>query len=362
MHAARLKNMTGLTVATLLTAFSWVQADTVVLNNGDQLTGKITQIDPTTVQLTSPVLGALRIPRDGIKILRSDAKVNIVDAAGQSHTSFVGPNPEATTWGERAEIVPPPSPPPPPAPIPTAPPAAVAAHPMNLEPYYLPVGPHWKNQLALGLINTSGNTESTQMSGEVDFNYQTEPHELNLKFGGAYGETNGSRDNQLAFGSAIYRRALPEWHMERWFLFAESHNTYNGIKGISFRTIDDGGLGYYLVKSERFNMDVRGGPGITYVKHFDGEDSTDLTGMVGLRAIYKLSNRVTLSEEALYSNGLTDTARYQIFSDTSALIKLPEVQRGFGFKLSFQDSYDSTVVSPSKQNDTRLILALTLDF
>lgn len=350
-QAQRLR--TGWIVLAALTAagLGWpARGDTVVLKNGDQLTGTIMSIEPTTVRIKSPILGELAVPRDGIKRLQSQEKVRFIDASGAAHEAYVGPGTEAAAFTEAAAI----------------PPAAATEPaketPLNLEPYFLPVGPHWKNQLAVGLLNTTGNTESTQYTGEADFHYNTAPWEINMKIGGAYGVTDDTRNMELAFFDVLARRDLPELHTHRWFLFAESHELYDGIKGITFRSIDNAGVGHYIWKGQRLNMDLRSGPGVTYVRHFTEGEGIDFTGLVGFRATYKINDRLSLSEDLLYTNALTHTDRFQAVSETALHLKLPELGRGFGLKGSFQDDYDSTAPAGRAKNDTRLVLALTLDF
>lgn len=330
------------------------RADTVILQNGDRITGTITRITPTNVQVDTAALGALTIQRSGIKTLESIRKIAITDSFGDTHQAYLAPAPDGLSYME----VPLPSTAAPTAVTTTAP----ATNPHDLDPYHLPVGPHWKNQLALGILDTTGNTESSDFSGQLDFNYLNQPHELTLSMRGDYAVNQGTQTTGLALGDALYRRSLPEFHSDRLFLFVETHELYDGIKGISFRSNSSMGPGYYLWKDEKLHVDVRSGPGFTYLRLFDGTTHTDPTGIFGLRAVYHFNTRVSLEEEALYTNSLADTTRWQFTSDAAVKIKLPELARGIGLKFGFRDDYDNSATTPHKKNDSRLALALTLDF
>jgi len=158
----------------------------------------------------------------------------IVGADGTQHAAFLAPNADGAGFHEVDVAAPPPAvaaaPAPPPAPAPEK------VYNLNLEPYYLPIGPHWKNQFTLGVVNTTGNTEETSFATEVNFHYNEKPQEFTLKIGGVYDTTDGKQTAGQAYLDAVYRRILPEWDKsERWYVFGENHELYDGIKEISYR-------------------------------------------------------------------------------------------------------------------------------
>ena len=59
-------------------------ADSITLNNGDQISGTIDEINPKSVLLTTPYAGKLTIDRGAIKTMRSEKAVNVVQDNGQT--------------------------------------------------------------------------------------------------------------------------------------------------------------------------------------------------------------------------------------------------------------------------------------
>ncbi len=338
--------------------------DNVVLKSGDTLSGTIVSIGPETIDLSTSFAGMIKIKRETVKSLRSDAKVTVINPQGESHAAYVSPVEGAAGWQETPAAVPvtavavvPPPPPSAPAPEPAK------VYNLNLEPYWLPIGPDWKNQLVLGVTTTSGNTNSTTVAAGASFAYNTKPQEFTLKLGTNYEMTNDVQTAGQAYMDAIYRRSFPQWDKsEGWYAFAENHELYDAIKGISLRSTTAFGPGYFLVKQPNIKVDVRTGPAYVYERFFNGDTNSDLSGLAGLRIEYVVNARSTLSENALYTVATNDTTRYQITSDTAFDVKLPELARGMGLKFDFRDDYDNTAVDGNKQNDTRFTLALTLDF
>jgi putative salt-induced outer membrane protein YdiY len=355
---------TVLAMAALLALATPAPADEVTLANGDHVTGTIMRITPATVEVRA--YGAvLEIPRASLKSLRSDQPVAIVSAGGATHTAFVAPSTQPAGFAEAPAAVAaaPATTAPAPAtsaPAPAAPPVQTPAA-LDLEPYYLPFGPHWKNTLALGAISTAGNTDSTSANGELDLQYNAKPWELTIKFGALYGTTNGRQSDALAYNDDILRRTLPEWHTDRLYFFGEDHNTYDGIKGISWRSVTAAGFGYYLAQGDKLSIDVRGGPGYHYERYFSGRENSDFVGLAGLRATYAFNARVKLSQEVQYTTAVNRFEDYQIAAESALTIKLPDIRRGLGLRFAFRDDYDNTTAK-QKRNDTRLTAALTLDF
>jgi len=338
-------------------------ADNVLLKSGDVLSGTIKQVSPETVDLDTPYAGLIHIKRDSVKTLRSDKTVTITAADGASHAAFVAPVADNSSWHEVDAPAPAVAVAAAPAPIPAPAPAPAKTFALDLERYYLPLGPHWKNQFSLGVVNTAGNTDSTNLAAEVDLNYKDSPHELNLKLGGVYDITQGVETAGQFYLDALYRRSFPQWDpAERFYLFAENHELYDHVKEISYRITNSVGAGYYFFKGERFTLDLRAGPAYVCEKLFSGDSSSDTSGLAGLRAEYKFNERITLTQDTVYTNALTYLDRYQLTSDTALNIKVPELFRGAGLKFDFRDDYDNNAPAGHKNNDTRLTLAVTMDF
>jgi putative salt-induced outer membrane protein YdiY len=314
-------------------------ADTISLNNGDKITGTLVEINPASVIVQTPYAGRMTIDRTAVKTLQSEKTVSITSASGPKQDRYVSPAPGDKGWVETAAFVPPP----PPAP---------ARHTS-----YLDLGPNWKNQLAIGVSNTTGNDETTTFAGELSFHYEKKPDEFSLKFLGAYGMSNGNQNAGLFAETAVYRHTLND----RLFLYVDDDVRYDAIKGISLLATATGGPGYKLVDQEKLKLDVRGGPGVTYLKTFDGESNIAPAAGAGLRAQYIINERVSLTHEDTYTTSLTDLDVWRIHSETALNVKL-DLERGLGLKLGFHDDYENQVSAGRKNNDTRLMLSLTLDF
>ncbi len=345
-------------------------ADTIVLKNGDRLTGTVLRVSPRVVRIKTSFAGTLKVARGSVKTLQTRGKTAVVGAHGAVRRRVLVENASGAGWHALPATTRV-------APLKAARPRAVAAHvtprvilvkehrpgrQWNFEPYFLPVGPDWKDDLVLGFINAAGNDNLTQFSGRAAFHYKERRSSLTFSFNGLYGVNNGQHTEELASSDNHYHYDFDGSVRHPVFYFAENHDTYDGIKGISFRTVNGTGLGYFIRKTDRMQLSIRGGPGFTYQKLFSGQEYSDPDGLVGAHFSYKIDSEMNVSEDAFYTQSVTNQSHYLLHSRTALNISLSQLQRGLGLQFAFVDSYDNTTSPGRKRNDTRLIAGLQFNF
>lgn len=351
----------GLLIAGASPAF----ADTVTLKNKDVLTGAIEEVSPTSITLTTAYAGKISIARTAVNTLQSDHAVAITHSDGSTDHRYLSPattSPVAATtpasqpalgWLEtetprvpRTGIAPPP---------------VAAATKTDAPPkrftHYLDFGPNWKNQLSLGAVNASGNDNTASVDFGVNLHYQKTTDEFTFKFESLYGTSNGAQTEGLVDQNAVYRHDLTS----RFYSYASDDVRYDAIKGISLQAQMSAGLGYYLFRGKRFKLDLRAGPGVEYLKTFDGNSDVAPSGEAGIRAAYDINDRVSASQETTYTTSLLDDNVWRVHSESALNYKL-DLERGLGLKVSYNDDYENQPSHGRKRNDSRVALSLTFDF
>jgi putative salt-induced outer membrane protein YdiY len=117
-----------------------------------------------------------------------------------------------------------------------------------------------------------------------------------------------------------------------------------------------------VFKDQKFSLDLRAGPAYVYEQFFSGSSNSNASLLAGLRAVYTFNERMSISQDVLYTVAATTVQDYQLSGETAFNLKLPEVARGVGLKFAFRDDYDNSTSAPQKNNDTRLTLSITLDY
>ena len=325
-------------------------AGTVVLKNGDKLSGRILAITPATVAIKTAYAGTVRIAIANVKTMAANRPVYYSGAGTPATMATVATAANGTGWTI--------------TPIPTAVPpvSPLAAKPVTAAPKP-PVswfGPDWENELDLGLVETMGNTNSLTFNGALNFHYHHKADDVKINFLGAYGKTNGTLSQAYFNTNEIWRHQLlnfkPTWAKQA-FLYAENNNLYDGVQGISIRSLNSAGVGYYILQSKKMELDVRGGPGYTYEKFFHGGSLSYINGTAGLHFMYRLNKAAKFTESATYSTSLENAYNYVVTSNSSLDIALSQVARGLGLKFSYINSYDNTAGGGTGKRDNQLLLA-----
>ena len=159
----------GIALATGFAAIGGVRAGTVILKNGDHITGAITRVGAVHVTVKTAYAGVISIPVADIKTLSSNTPVVLAPAKGPAQMATLSPAPSGYGW-----VVAPVNMPVPPAPKPPAKaPEAVSWF-----------GPDWQNELDLGAMDAAGNSNSTQFTGALNLNYRSKPDEVSINLTG----------------------------------------------------------------------------------------------------------------------------------------------------------------------------------
>ncbi len=325
------------------------KAGMVYLKNGDKMSGHILAVTSTNVAIKTVYAGTVKIKLIDVRTMTANRPVYFALNGKPAAMATVAGNANGLGW--QIILVP--------APVPPVSPLAV--RPVKTAPK--PVswfGPNWENELDLGLVETMGNTSSITFNGALHFHYHHKADDVKLSFLGAYGKTNGSLSQAYFNTDEIWRHQLLDFKSawaKKAFLYAENNNLYDGVQGISIRSLNSAGLGYYILQSKKMDLDVRGGPGYTYEKFFHGGSLSYISGSAGVHFMYRINRAAKFTQTVTYSASLENTANYVLTSDSAIEVALSQVARGLGLKFSYVNNYDNTAGNAGGKRDNQLLLA-----
>jgi len=294
----------ALLACTVLSPPVW--ADTVRLNNGDQLSGVIRSEDSETVTLEHVWLGTLLIKRTSI-----------------------------------TEIVREPS---------TAP-----AH-SPLEPKEPEVD--WMRKITLGYDLTSGNTIKEGLAFQVMANHKTHKNDLTLQADGHYASTNQQMDTQRYSGSARYAYSFGQ--DLKWYNFYKLEGEHDRFSNVDLRLLPSLGAGYWFSDTEDWKAMTELGAGWERTKFRDGtSERSDMVIVPRAFAQKRIFGDAMLSEDFTIWSNLSETGEFRLRSETKLTNPLSEK---LAMEVAFIDEFDSNPGSAVKKNDARLTSSLVYTF
>jgi hypothetical protein len=253
-------------IAGLLAMAFAVSADTVVMKNGDRLTGIVEVSDGKNVTLKTDYAGEIQIAWASIAEVKSDKPIYVVMPDKSTVSGLV------TTEGSNIIIHPA-----------SGPPVQLAvsqvtvvrgadqetAYEKSLHPGILEA---WKGGVNLGFALARGNSETTNLTTGFTADRKTTTDETTAYFTSLYStndKTGGGTIANSIVGGLKYDHNLTK----KIFVFGSGDFTHDELQFLNVRAIFSGGLGYHLINTPTTTLDLLGGLNYTHESYAAGNGS-----------------------------------------------------------------------------------------
>ena len=220
--------------------------------------------------------------------------------------------------------------------------------------------PLWTGKADVSYAATSGNTDTSSLGANLELNYKPAPWTITLKGAFLRAETDSLLTAESYAASLRGARDLTP----RFDVFVEGIYFRNRFAGVSNRFGGTAGAGYKVVDEKTVHLRFEGGFGYTREDRIDdlGADLPALdyaTARAGLQFGWKFSKSAEFTEEAYWTEDLSDTSDWVLRSTTAVTADLTSV---FALKASYTYLYDNVPVPGFKKRDTITAVALVAKF
>ena len=340
----------------VLAMASAASADTVVLKNGDHLTGTIEVSDGKDVTLKTDFAGEIKIQWSSVQEVKTDKPIYVL----MPDKSTVSGN--LTTDGTNLVVH-------------TANGSAVTvamtavtvvrssdqetAYEKTLHPGLLE---NWAGGINLGFAIARGNSETTNLNTGFTADRKTLHDEITLYESSLYSSNDlpggGVTANSL-LGGAKYDRNINK----RLFAFVSGDFTHDELQGLNLRQIYSGGLGLHAINTPNTTLDILGGANYTRETYSGGGASVDrnLAGItLGENFMHKFGKSTTVTEVFYFYPDLSNTGQYRFSLDAASVTK---INKWFGWQMALSDRYvtDPPIVG-TKTNDVIFSTGINFSF
>lgn len=214
---------------------------------------------------------------------------------------------------------------------------------------------HWDSSVSAGLTVNSGNSDN--MSANANFTsalVSNETHDIRFEINLNYGETdngNGSvKDTDNGKGIAAYK-----YKMGRKYIYSDNSIFYDKMADIDYRLIVGGGIGYFVIDTDKAKMGLETGLAYIREKMNNGTSDDNLSARIALRHDQQLSENAKFWFAAEYLPNLDDTGEY-LFNAEAGIEAV--LTTALSLRLVAIDRYDSEVPEGTDNNDFSLISGL----
>lgn len=225
--------------------------------------------------------------------------------------------------------------------------------------------PSTKGELELGIISTTGNTETNSVQGKLSITQDLDSWKSNYVFDALYKDEkvddNGVKKTQTSaekyFASTQFDYKLLNKH-SALFVFASYEN--DRFSGYDYQTSIAAGYSEHLLRTEPHDLTLSAGPGYSMSKNAADDEKNDSV-IVRLALSYKY----TLSENARFQQTLSTEAatdsedNTKTKSETSIAAK---VMGDLSLKAGYALTHNSQVPDGTENTDTSTTLSVIYVF
>jgi putative salt-induced outer membrane protein YdiY len=323
-------------------------ADEVKLKNGDRLTGAIVKADSKTLTLKTDYAGAVTIAADAIAevisqeslyVALNDGKTLVGKVAISHGSQGSGGKYEVETKeankvsGEMTAV----------QAIRSR--AEQTSYERTLAPGWLDL---WNGGVDFGYSLTTGNTRTNTLALGSNLSRQTSRDKITL-YAAYINAKNRNKGVTETTANAIRGGGRYEINLtNRLTTFGFADFEYNQIQLLDLRSVLGGGLGYYVIKNERAQLQVFGGGAYNRENFSTGLRRNSGEAFAGEDFTFKLSDRALLKERFQFFPNLTNTGEYRHTFDSSLTTRLA---RWLTWNVTASNRYISNPPPGSKNND-----------
>lgn len=341
-------------------------ADTLVLKNGDHLTGTITAMTSQQITLKTAAAGEIHVKWSAVQQLNSTQPLYV--ATPQKQTL------EGTANLEGADLV-----------IHTATQGDVhipvaqltivrnaeeqQAYEKSLHPS---LAENWTIGANVGFALARGNSDTTNLNTAFTADRKTLTDEITMSASTIYarsgvtasGAPGGITANEI-LGAAAYQKNISP----RLFGFVSGNFTHDALQDLVLRSIYSGGLGWHAINRPVTTLDALLGANYTRETYSSGATATapalnvarNLPGITaGENFMHKFTPTSVATESFNFYPDLSDISQYRFALDAAVVTK---IKKWLGWQASLDDRYVSNPPIPgTKSNDVILSTGLNFSF
>ncbi|MGH9739489.1 MAG: DUF481 domain-containing protein [Candidatus Acidiferrales bacterium] len=348
-----------LAVLIFATAFA-AAADTIVLQNGDHVTGTFVSADGKTLAIKTPYEGQISVKWSDVTQITTAAAVYVTTSSETTvngtiankmgdtlvvHTSSGDVNVQLAqvtavrSAGEEAKY-------------------QASLHP--------PFTRNWLGDAALGLTLARGNSDTTNLTTSFALTRKTLNDLIGLSESSVYSTSTPASTvtADAILGGALYHRDL----VGKLFAFVSANFVHDQLQGLDLRQIYSAGLGWNLINTPKTTFDAEAG--LNYTRESYSGTATLSPGLslnrnliavtTGEDFTHKFSRLTSMDEHFFFYPNLSDAGQYRFTLIADANTRLAS---WLSWQVSFNDLYVSNPPIPgTKANDVILSTGLGITF
>jgi len=321
-------------------------ADEVRMSDGSVVYGRIVSVRGGTVVVATDFAGEIKVPIGKINGIVTDEPREVRVGATHEVQGVLGVEGEQQTLSVDGR-----------------------SQPLSLQhltvlqdagtPIVDPPDANWAGRAELGLTGKSGNTDRIDARALVSATRTGPQGRLILTLRGAYAEVEGARSQNEVMGTEIYERDFTD----RLFGYEKLELEYDEFENLDLRGTLTLGLGYFLVRSDRQELKLRGGLAYQREEFSSGTPASEDNFLTEMGYDYRLdvSKWFRLTSKFTYYLEPSDLEAWRFDAENAAEIPLSQ-KSGWKLKFGVRNEFDNAPQPGIEKLDTSYYASLVYNW
>lgn len=327
-----------------LLAASLAAQDEVTLKNGDRLTGKLVGLGDGKLVLKSEAAGEVKIDWKQVRTLATAGPVKLVLSDGTTLERRLAPGEGESVNPEGGDV-------------PLAPLALATITGINPPPSET----KWSGDITLGASKTTGNSETTAVSGTLEAIRRSALDRFTFGAGWFYSEQEnlGTRESEITERKVYSAIKYDYFLSKRWYANANSRAEGSRAADLELRYTAGGGLGYQFFETEEFKLSAEVGAGYFYEKYRRVDADQFLSGRVAANLEWAFLPNASFGQSVEWFPGMERGEDQLVHSDSRLRASLTESMYA---QFQVRMDWDNTPAAGLERTDVKYILGVGWKF
>jgi putative salt-induced outer membrane protein YdiY len=220
-------------------------------------------------------------------------------------------------------------------------------------PEKAPIKKYWTHSSGLGVVITSGNSETTTANLSHSSIWEKENNKLSISLNGAYGvretvNATGDKHNDEFVANINELVQYNRKFSDSFYWFVSEGVEIDKIINLEYRLTVGPGLGYSALKRETVKLDFELGAVYINQKYEDINSEDNVSARVAEKFNWKISTTSNLwfNVEALFN--LEESEDYRINAELGVDVK---INQNWMIRSTITDKYNNAAIDPTEKND-----------
>ena len=283
--------------------------DEVLLKNGDRISGTLIKLDGGKLVLKSPAAGEVTLDWGQVRTLSTAAPVKLVLTDGVTLERRLAAGEGESVLAEGGDL--------PLAPLSLG--LISAINPPKQEA-------SWTGDLSIGASKTTGNTETTAVSGTLEAIRRSRLDRFTFGAGWFYSEQeNPSTGRSELTERRVYSGINYDYFLsKKWYVNANTRAEGSKAANLDLRYTAGGGLGYQFFESADFKLSGEAGVGYFYEKYRRVDSDQFVSGRVAASLDWAFLPTASFSQLVVWFPGFEESEDQLVRSESRLRANLTE--------------------------------------